>query len=149
MILRVLDKLRPSALEQYEWSALQNLNRYVGVTVFVFICLLIDCNNFFYKFLVWIPPNHDLLKYRLLLWGFVAIATSKEWYEYVSNPYCKRLGPFGWLTFYVSLIELSSVYKFAVETNSFTAPFPNWIWYCWYAIGIMYAWGFYVAFKNG
>lgn len=87
--------------------------------MFVVICLLIDCNNFFYKFLVWIPPNHDLLKYRLMLWGFVAIATSKEWYEYVSNPCCKRLGPFAWLTFYVSLIELSSVYKFAVETNSF------------------------------
>ena len=85
-MLRVLEKLRPSALEQYEWSALQNLNRYIGVTVFVVICLLIDCNNFFYKFLVWIPPNHDLLKYRASLWGFVAIATSKEWYEYVSNP---------------------------------------------------------------
>ena len=141
--------LRPSALEQYEWSALQNLNRYIGVTVFVVICLLIDCNNFFYKFLVWIPPNHDLLKYRLLLWGFVAIATSKEWYEYVSNPYCKILGPFAWLTFYVSLIELSSVYKFAVETNSFTDPFPAWIWYCWYTVGILYSWGFYVAFRNG
>jgi len=149
VVLRVLEKLRPSALEQYEWSALQNLNRYMGVTVFVVVCLLIDCNNFFYKFLVWIPPNHDLLKYRLLLWGFVAIATSKEWYEYVSNPYCKRLGPFAWLTFYVSLIELSSIYKFAVETNSFTAPFPNWIWYCWYTIGVLYCLGLYKAFKNG
>jgi len=117
VILRTIEKFRPAALEQYEWSALQDLNRYIGVSVFVSTCLLIDCNNFFYKFLVWIPPNHDLLKYRVTLWGFVAIATSKEWYEYVSNPHCHRLGPFAWLTFYVCLIELSSIYKFTVETG--------------------------------
>lgn len=113
------------------------------------VCLLIDCNNFFYKYLVWIPPNHDLLKYRILLWGWVAVATSKEWYEYVSNPNCKRLGPFAWLTFYVSLIELSSIYKFALETKAFKELLPNWIWYCWSVIGVVYYWGLYVAFRNG
>ena len=61
---------------------------------------------------MWVPPNHDLLKYRVVLWGWVAIATSKEWYEYVSNPHCHRLGPFAWMTFYVSLIELSAIFKF-------------------------------------
>jgi phosphatidylserine synthase 2 len=82
------------------------------MTVFIVICLLIDCNNFFYKFLVWVPPDHDLLKVRIFLWGFAAIATSKEWYEYVSNPVCHRLGPFVWLTFYTCAIESLSVYKF-------------------------------------
>jgi hypothetical protein len=96
-----------------------------------------------------VPPNHDLLKFRVTLWGWVAVATSKEWYEYVSNPYSHRLGPFAWLTFYVSLIELSSIYKFAKETNSFTAPFPAWIWYLWYCIAAVYIWGLYVAVRNG
>ena len=88
------------------------MERYIGVSVFVFICLLIDCNNFFLKFLVWVPPDHDILKVRVILWGWAAVATSKEWYEYVSNPHCHRLGPFAWLTFYVSLIELSAIFKF-------------------------------------
>jgi phosphatidylserine synthase 2 len=112
MVINVINKLRPAALERYEWSGLQSLERYVGLTMFIIVCLLIDCNNFFYKYLVWVPADHDLLKFRIFLWGFAAIATSKEWYEYVSNPHCHRLGPFAWLTFYVSLIELSSVMKF-------------------------------------
>jgi phosphatidylserine synthase 2 len=114
------------------------------MTVFIVICLLIDCNNFFYKFLVWVPPNHDLLKVRIFLWGFAAIATSKEWYEYVSNDHCHRLGPYAWLTFYVSLIELSSVIKF--QTNEFVEPFPVWVKAGWAVIGAVYFAGLYVAY---
>ena len=111
-MLRVFDKLLPASLERYEWSAFQNLTKYVGVATFCVMTLVIDCNNFFYKYLAWIPAEHLLVKYRVILWGFVAIATSKEWYEYVSNPHCHRLGPFVWLAFYTSTIELLSVYKF-------------------------------------
>ena len=114
------------------------------MTVFIVICLLIDCNNFFYKFLVWVPPDHDLLKVRIFLWGFAAIATSKEWYEYVSNDHCHRLGPYAWLTFYVSLIELSSVIKF--QTNEFVEPFPVWVKTGWAVIGAVYFAGLYVAY---
>jgi len=65
---------------------LSNLNRYLGATLFCLTNLVVDCNNFFYKFLVWVPADHTLLKVRIFIWGFCAIATSKEWYEYVSNP---------------------------------------------------------------
>jgi phosphatidylserine synthase 2 len=119
----------------------------VGVSVFVAVCLLIDCNNFFYKFLVWLPPDHALLKFRVVLIGFTSLATSKEWYEYVSNPHCHRLGPFAWMTFYVSLIELSSVLKF--QTTEFQAPFPLWIKCGWAGILCVYLLGLSVAFKNG
>ena len=50
------------------------------MTVFVVTCLLIDCNNFFLKALLWVPPEHDILAVRVIMWGWVAIATSKEWY---------------------------------------------------------------------
>lgn len=119
----------------------------MGVSVFIAVNLLIDCNNFFYKFLVWVPPDHGLLKFRIFLWGFAAIATSKEWYEYVENVHCKRLGPFAWLTFYVSLIELSSIIKFSA--GQFTEPFPDWIKVSWCFIGVIYLIGLSIAFKNG
>lgn len=119
----------------------------MGVTVFIIICLLIDCNNFFYKFLVWVPPGHFLMQFRIFLWGFAAIATSKEWYEYVDNVHCKRLGPFAWLTFYVSLVELSSIIKFS--TGYFTEPFPVWIKLSWFVLAALYSCGLYVAYKNG
>ena len=139
-----MKKFKPAALEQYEWSGLQSVERYLGLTFFVIICLLIDCNNFFYKFLVWVPPEHQLLQFRIVLWGFAAIATSKEWYEYVSNQNCHRLGPFAWMTIYVSLIELSSVIKF--KTNEFTEPFPLWILIGWSIIGVIFLIGLFIAY---
>jgi phosphatidylserine synthase 2 len=142
--MRVLYKLAPSTLEKYEWSAFLNLTRYLGVASFCTMTLIIDCNNFFYKYLTWIPADHLLIKYRIVLWGFVAIATSKEWYEYVSNPHCHRLGPFAWLTFYVSAIELSSVYKF--RGNEFQNPFPWWINTIWIVIFVLFALGAVKAF---
>lgn len=139
MIFRFFEKLRPAALERYEWAALQNLTRYIGVSTFCVTVLVIDCNNFFLKYLAWIPADHDLVKVRTILWGFFALATSKEWYEYVSNPNCHRLGPFAWMTFYVSAIELSSVYKF--RGNEFVNPFPWWIYTMWAFIGSVFAIG--------
>lgn len=85
IVLRILNKLTPSVFEQYEWSGLSSPVRYLGASVFCLINLTVDCNNFFYKFVIWVPPDHTLLKIRIFLWGFCAVATGKEWYEYVSN----------------------------------------------------------------
>ena len=115
--------------------------------MFCIVCLVIDCNNFFYKYLAWIPANHQLVKYRVILWGFVAIATSKEWYEYVCNPHCHRIGPFVWLSLYVSAIELSSIYKF--RGDEFQNPFPFWIHCIWTTLGVLFALGLYISYTNG
>ena len=143
----MFEKLKPSVFERYEWSALQSLQRYLGVTVFVVVCLVIDCNNFFYKYLAEIPASHRLVAFRVFLWGFASIPTSKEWYEYITNPNSNRLGPFAWLTFYVSTIELSSVYKFRGE--EFVGKFPIWIYAIWVILFSVYAVGFLKAFNNG
>ncbi len=97
--------------------------------------------------MAWIPADHNIVLFRTILWGFVAIPTSKEWYEYVSNSNCHRLGPFAWMTFYVASIELSSVYKF--RGNEFVNPFPWWIKIIWFVIGVCFCIGFWKANKNG
>ena len=145
--LRILNKMTPSVFEKYEWSCLSSIQRYLGATVFIAVNLIVDCNNFFYKYLVWLPADHTLLKIRILLWGFCAIATGKEWYEYISNPNSNRLGPFAWLTFYVSLIEVSGVIKF--RGTSFNASLPSWVYCMWFVISIFWSFGFYLAYVNG
>ena len=107
-----LDKLRPTVFEEYEWAGLANLQRLFGMTAFVVFVLIIDCNNFFLKFVLWVPPNHDLMIFRVILWGFCSLATAKEWFEYISNEYCHRLGPFAWLTMYTCGVETLAVIKF-------------------------------------
>ena len=142
-----LDKLRPTVFERFEWAGLASLERFFGLTGFVVIVLLIDCNNFFLKFVLWVPAEHDLLKYRVFLWGLASIATAKEWYEYVSNKYCHRLGPFAWLAFYTSAVEFLTVVKCA--EGQFTAPFPWYVKVMWSILSVSYLWLCYIAYRNG
>lgn len=105
------EKLRPSYFEQYQWAGLASVWRLIGASTFVAIVLIVDCNNFFLKYVLWVPAEHDLLKFRVFIWGLLSLAAAKEWYEYVSNPCCHRAGPFSWLTFYGIGIECLLVVK--------------------------------------
>ena len=145
-MLTAAEKLKPAIFEKYEWACLANIRRLAGVTIYVITCLAIDCNNFFLKATLWVAPEHDLLKYRVLLWGLSAIAISKEWYEYVSNDYCHRLGPFAWVAFYTVSVEMLTVMK--ASEGKFTAPFPTFVKIMWTFIAIGYALLCYIALQN-
>jgi phosphatidylserine synthase 2 len=108
--------------------------------------LSVDCNNFFLKFIVWVPPDHGILKVRLALWAFSALAATKEYYEFISNPYCKRVGPFIWLTSFTLLIEFSFIVKFG--SVMFTEPFPWYVQVMWAIIGVFVVIGAIVAYIN-
>ena len=87
------------------------MNNFRGVVSFVVFVLMIDCNNFFLKFVLWVPPEHKLLMFRVAMWGLCSLATSKEWFEYSQNDYCHRLGPFAWMTVFTCGIEFMIVWK--------------------------------------
>ena len=89
--------MKPAVFEKYQWTGLSCLTNFFGVSVYVACILLIDLNNFFLKSALWVPPEHDILKFRVALLGLCAIPTSKEWYEFTVNEHCHRLGPFVWL----------------------------------------------------
>jgi hypothetical protein len=97
--------------------------------------------------LIWVPANHKIVSLRALLWGFCAIASAKEWYEFSANPHCHRLGPFAWLTNYICLVELSIVYKF--RGQEFVNPFPWWIYTIWAVLISLWLVGLIKAVING
>jgi phosphatidylserine synthase 2 len=108
--------------------------------------LAVDCNNFFLKYILWVPPEHKILSTRVAIWAFSAIAATKEFYEFASNPYCKRVGPFIWLTTFTLLIESSIVFKFGA--TMFTAPFPWYVQLMWSVIGALLFAGGVFAYSN-
>lgn len=122
-MFRALDKLRPDIFTTYDWAMFDNLQRYSLVIMYIFIVLLVDSMNFFMKFVLWVPAESDILKCRVALWGFTAIAASKEFFEFIDDPNCKRVGPFMWLTIYTVLIELCIWSKFS--RGMFDKPFPT------------------------
>ena len=118
----------------------------LSVTTYVILILVIDCNNFFMKFVLWVPAEHDMLKYRVALWGFAALAASKEWYEFCSNDFCHRLGPFAWMAFYTATIEVSIVIKNSYDM--FYEPFPMYVKLIWTVIGTVWWSLMYIAWRN-
>jgi len=142
----LVEKIKPDILEHYQWSALKDTNRLFGVTAFIVVCLVADCNNFFMKFLLWVPPEHVLLQFRVVLIGLCAIPTAKEWYEFISNEHCHRLGPFAWCMIFNACIETLIVIKF--QGNAFVAPFPMHVKIIWSVIGAVYTGLFVQAATN-
>jgi len=79
------EKFKPNVWAKYNWDAFSNLNRYFSIIFYCTFVLAVDCNNFFLKFILWIPPENKLLQVRIALWAFSAIAATKEFYEFTTN----------------------------------------------------------------
>jgi len=123
-LVRAFSKLKPDLLTTYDWEMLSSLKRYMWVWFYIFFILSVDAMNFFVKYVVWVGAESDLLKARVAIWGFVGIVTSKEYFEYMDDPNCKRVGPFFWLSSYTLMIEYGIWFKFSRGLTD--APFP---WY--------------------
>ena len=128
IIVRTAEKFKPQVLITYNWAMFSSLKRYLQVWFFIFFTLSVDTLNFLLKFLLWVSAESDLCKARVAIWGFVAICTTKEFYIFMDDPNCKRVGPFLWLSIYALMIEYSIWFKFS--QGMFTEPFP------WYVIVI-------------
>jgi len=99
------------------------------------------------KFVLWVPAESDVLKARVAIWAFSAIVTSKEFFEYLDDPNCKRVGPFFWLSTFTVFIEYGVWFKFSRGMfEDVVTP--------WYVPVISYVYGFLVilggiyAFSN-
>mmetsp|Transcript_13197 Transcript_13197/g.22381 ORF Transcript_13197/g.22381 Transcript_13197/m.22381 type:complete len:336 (-) Transcript_13197:248-1255(-) len=123
-LARAISKLKPNVFIKHEWSMVSSLKRYLQVWFYIWFILSVDSMNFFLKYVLWVGAESDLLKARVLIWALAAIVTSKEFYEYIDDPNCRRVGPFYWLSTFTILVEYSIVIKFS--RGLFTAPFP---WY--------------------
>ena len=141
-----IEKFKPNVWTRYDWGVFSSVQNYAVVIFYCFFVLAVDCNNFFLKFILWVPPNHKILSVRLFIWAFSAIGATKEYYEYFNNRYCKRIGPFIWLTCFTLLIEFSICFKFG--RVMFHNPFPNYVIALWIFLGLLMLIGGIYAFMN-
>jgi phosphatidylserine synthase 2 len=145
-IKTLINKFKPNVWTRYEWSVFQNVKRYNQILFYCFVCLGIDCMNFFLKFILWIPADHKILSVRLFLWATASIACSKEFYEFITNPHCKRVGAFFWIAAFALGIEFSIAIKFG--SHMFVTPFPWYVQAMWAVIGGLVLLGQIYSFIN-
>jgi len=132
--------------QETEWWCLKDVATLLGVTAFGLVNLAVDCNNFFLKYLLWVPPDHELLKFRVIMMGLCALGTASEWYDFINNKNCKTLGPFAWCMILIACIETLITIKFS--NNIFVEPFPLYVKVMWSVLGTVYAFLIATAWSN-
>ncbi|OON16217.1 hypothetical protein X801_07972, partial [Opisthorchis viverrini] len=113
------------------------------------ICLILltELNTFYLKYVLWVPPPHILCFLRLLfsiLWGGPAIY---EYFQYMDDPNCKRLGRQVWMLSSVIITELLIILKFG--WNTVTKPLPRHVALFWLVaivgLTLWTFWHFYIT----
>jgi len=119
----------PNYFVKHDWNILYSFKRFYSFIWFIFFMNMVDLSNFFGKYVLWIPPTHFILFIRVNIWAFLAMISTREYYEYISNKSCKRIGPFLWISHLILFIEWCIIFKFS--EGMFTEEFPEYIKYFW------------------
>jgi phosphatidylserine synthase 2 len=129
---KFLDYFQPNIWVKHEWNIFSSTKRFLAVLWYIFFLNMVDLSHFFIKYILWLPQNHDLLFVRINIWAFLAMISTREYYEYLSESNHKRMSHFLWISHIILLSEWMVTYKFSVGV--FTAPFPNYVIYSWMMI---------------
>ena len=125
----------PNYFIKHEWQIFSSLKRFYSFIWFITFMNLVDLSHFFMKHVLLIPQTHWLLFIRINFWALLAVITTGEYYEYITNKYCRRLGPFNWISHTILFIEWCIVYKFC--NDDFKKPFPQMVLLFWFSVFII------------
>jgi phosphatidylserine synthase 1 len=89
---------------------------------------MVELNTFFIKHIFPMPAEHPICVFRILLFGLIAAPATRQYYTYVTDPKCKRVGTQCWVFIMVSFSELILVLKFGLELFSQTQISKMVIW---------------------
>jgi phosphatidylserine synthase 2 len=126
----------PNYWVKHEWDLFSSTKRFYQVLWFFFILNITDLSHFFLKYVLWLPPSHWILAIRIYIVGFLAMISAREYYEYISNPSCKRFGLNIWIAHLILFVEWSYIYKFS--DGLFTAPFPWYVVWGWTLVFLLF-----------
>jgi phosphatidylserine synthase 2 len=125
----------PNYWVKHEWDIFSSVKRFYSVLWFIIFMNMVDISHFFLKYILWIPPTHYILALRIYMWGLLAIISAREYYEYITNDSCKRLGLNVWIAHLIVFIEWSSIIKFS--NGILDQPFPQYVIIFWTMVFVL------------
>lgn len=88
-------------------------------TVAIFILLLLfqvgELNTFLLKHILYVPTSHYLVSLRLALMCLIAAPSLRQYFVYVTDRTCTRLGTQAWVCFAIMVAELLFSIKFGMR----------------------------------
>jgi phosphatidylserine synthase 2 len=145
---RMVLQFTPYSWTKFNWSILESPKRFFAVIGFIALESIIELNCFFLKFVLWHPPPHPLVTARLFLWFLFALPATREYYEWISNPKCKRIGTMAWLALAITGTEILIWLKFSKGQFDHVVSHPPAVVWSWaiFLIGL-FSWAlFYFYF---
>uniref|UniRef100_A0A6B0VD08 Phosphatidylserine synthase n=1 Tax=Ixodes ricinus TaxID=34613 RepID=A0A6B0VD08_IXORI len=89
--------------------------RFLAVTELVIFWQVTELNTFFLKHIFEVPPDHPLSVARLMLIGIIVAPTLRQYYSYVTDTRCRRVGTQCWVFGAIMLTEAIICIKFGLE----------------------------------
>ncbi|KAJ1968739.1 hypothetical protein H4R35_006344 [Dimargaris xerosporica] len=135
-IQRTAAQFTPHSWTKFEWGPTKSFRNYLGVLVVVMVILVCELNAFYLKYLLWIPPEHPLVTYRLIIMFLFGIPSCREAYDYLMTPKSStnpRIGTQIWLMLANIMTEVLICVK--LSEGEFTAPAPQSVVYFWAVLG--------------
>jgi phosphatidylserine synthase 2 len=128
-LTRSAEQLTPYSWYTYKWEMFTSSKNFVTTVWYITFVNLVDLGYFYLKFLLWIPPNHWIIVSRVGFWAIFAIASTREYYEYVSSGFKIRLGAHCWTAHVMIAVEWMIVFK--NSEGLFSAQAPLWLSFIW------------------
>jgi len=123
-----LGKIRPE-IDSYSWDVFSSWKRMLAIVVLMVTVLTIELNAFFLKFILWIPPPHPINIARLVMWWGIGQPGMREYYQWVTDPNCKRFGTMSWMCVAVVGVEVLIIIK--MGRGMFPTPTPAPVFWTW------------------
>lgn len=121
---RAVSQFTPHSWTHYRWGYTESFKRFCFVCIIATFCLVQEVNTFYLKTILWIPPDHMLNFYRLVMYAICGTAALKEMYDYLSSSDKNaEIGHFSWLVVAAILCEVLFEIKFGSDIMSIS-PHP-------------------------
>lgn len=123
--------LWPYQWTRFKWKIFSTPQRFFSFLFLIFLAAVIELNCFFLKYVLWHPPPHPLVFWRLVILFLFCLPALREYYQWVSDPKCHRLGTMAWLTILILGVEILVWVKFSKEMLAAAAPTPRVVIWAW------------------
>lgn len=128
-IKRAALQFTPAKWTQVRWlDPNSSYMRFFSVCQMVIMWQVSELNTFFLKHIFEMPPSHPIVVGRLFFLSIVVAPSTRQYYTYVTDPNCKRLGTQCWVYAVIMVTESLLCIKNGKELFQQTEIFNISVW---------------------
>ncbi|KAM8841708.1 phosphatidylserine synthase 1 isoform 1-T2 [Spinachia spinachia] len=128
-IKRAVLQFTPASWTYVRWfDPKSSFQRLTGIYLFMILWQLTELNTFFLKHIFIFQASHPLSWCRILLLGIITAPTVRQYYAYLTDTRCKRVGTQCWVFGAISFLEALACVKFSQDLFSKTQILHVFLW---------------------